>query len=58
MILVLKDDGIGISKEINFTNSETLGIRLVNILVDQHGGKISVNNSKGTEYTITLENII
>jgi two-component sensor histidine kinase len=57
-ILVLKDDGVGFSKEINFNNSATLGLRLVKILVEQLGGTIIVNNSKGTEYIITLTNIV
>jgi two-component sensor histidine kinase len=56
-ILVLKDDGVGYSKEVN-NNSGTLGLRLVNVLVEQLDGTISVNNSKGTEYIITLSNLM
>ncbi|OGU73168.1 MAG: hypothetical protein A2V93_09370 [Ignavibacteria bacterium RBG_16_34_14] len=57
-ILVLRDDGVGFTKEVNLNNTNTLGLRLVNVLVEQLGGTISVNNSKGTEYIITLSNLV
>ncbi len=56
-ILVLRDDGIGTAGRINSDNSSTLGLRLVNVLVEQLGGIITVNNSKGMEFIITLAGI-
>jgi hypothetical protein len=54
-ILIAGDNGVGFSKKIDFTNTETLGLRLVDILVSQLDGTISINNSNGAEFTITLQ---
>jgi hypothetical protein len=54
-ILIAKDNGVGFTKKIDFTNTETLGLRLVDILVSQLDGTISINNSNGAEFTITLQ---
>jgi two-component sensor histidine kinase len=55
--LTLKDDGVGFSNNMNSDNSGGLGLRLVNVLVEQLGGTIIINNSKGMEYIITIPNI-
>lgn len=57
-ILLLRDDGIGLPQEIDFTNTTTLGLQLVDILVAQLEGTISVDNSNGTEYTIIFPNLV
>jgi PAS domain S-box-containing protein len=52
--LIVSDNGIGISKEIDLENSDTLGLQLVNILVDQLDGKIELKRDYGTEFNIKI----
>lgn len=53
----IKDDGIGIPKDIDINNTETLGFQLVQALVDQLDGKMNLNSKKGTEYLIKFEQV-
>ncbi len=50
--LSVSDDGIGISEEIDFENSDTLGLQLVNTLVSQLDGELELKKGNGTEFTI------
>lgn len=50
--LIVSDNGIGIPEEIDFENSETLGLQLINILVNQLDGEIELKRDKGTEFII------
>ena len=56
-ILTVADNGKGIPEEIDFRNSGSLGLQLVNILVEQIDGCMELNRSKGTEFTIWFNNI-
>ena len=51
-MLVIADNGKGIPKEIDFINTESLGLQLVNILVEQIDGCIELKRNKGTKYII------
>ena len=53
--LVVSDNGIGMPKNIDFRNTESLGLQLVVTLVDQINGDIQIDNSKGTQYTIKFK---
>ncbi|TFH04391.1 MAG: PAS domain S-box protein [Methanosarcina sp.] len=53
-ILTVSDDGTGIPDTINMENSDSLGLQLVNILVDQLDGEIEVKKDEGTEFTIRI----
>jgi len=54
--LVVSDDGVGIPKEVDFRNTETLGLHLVNILVeDQLHGAIKLDRERGTIFHIRFE---
>jgi PAS domain S-box-containing protein len=53
-ILTISDDGTGIPDTIEIENSESLGLQLVNILVDQLDGEIEVKRNDGTEFTILI----
>jgi two-component sensor histidine kinase len=46
------DNGIGLPKEVDFRNTESLGLQLVVTLTDQLNGEISIDTTKGTTYTI------
>ena len=55
MELTIADDGIGIPKDTDIENTETLGLQLVNNLVDQIDGEIELDRSHGTEFKITFK---
>jgi PAS domain S-box-containing protein len=51
--MVLGDNGIGIPSNIDFINTKTLGMTLIQMLVIQQlGGKIELKRDCGTEYII------
>ena len=53
-ILVVRDNGIGFPKSIDFNNTDSLGLRLVNTLVRQLRGDIILDRSVGTSFRITV----
>ncbi|AKB77822.1 sensory transduction histidine kinase [Methanosarcina horonobensis HB-1 = JCM 15518] len=55
--LIVSDNGVGIPENIDLENSDTLGMQLVDILVDQLDGEIEIKRDKGTEFTIRFSNI-
>lgn len=55
-ILTVADNGRGIPEEIDFKNADSLGLQLVNILVEQINGCIKLKRSQGTEYIICFSN--
>ncbi|AKB20059.1 MULTISPECIES: histidine kinase dimerization/phosphoacceptor domain -containing protein [unclassified Methanosarcina] len=50
--LVFADNGKGFPEELNIRNTESLGLQLVNALVNQIGGSISLEREKGTKFTL------
>jgi len=50
--LTIKDDGIGIPNDLNVKNSETMGFKLVNTLVNQLKGSIILSRENGTNFQI------
>ena len=53
--LIIKDNGVGLPKEVNYRDTETLGLQLVSSLVEQINGTIELKKDKGTSYTITFK---
>jgi len=53
--LTVSDNGIGIPEEMDFNNSGSLGLKLVNILTDQIDGKLDLDQSKGTKFQIRFK---
>lgn len=53
--LVVGDNGVGLPKEFNIHNTETLGLQLVITLVEQLGGIIEMDTTMGIKYFITFE---
>jgi two-component sensor histidine kinase len=43
---------------VDIKNPETLGLQLVNALVDQIDGSLDLNREKGTKFTIKFRDII
>jgi PAS domain S-box-containing protein len=54
--LIIQDDGIGFSKEIDFRKTESLGLQLIITLVDQIGGEITLSSDKGSKFIIIFNN--
>jgi len=52
--LVMQDDGIGLPETVTLDQTDTLGLQLVNSLVRQIQGTITLNRGSGTGYTITF----
>ena len=50
--LLVKDNGVGFPPELNFRETETLGLQLVTMLVKQLDGSIEQSADGGTEYTL------
>ncbi|MBN1326579.1 MAG: tetratricopeptide repeat protein [Candidatus Cloacimonetes bacterium] len=51
-ILTVSDNGIGIPEEIDFRNTNSLGLQLVNSLTEQLHGKIELLRNNGTTFII------
>jgi two-component sensor histidine kinase len=56
-ILEVSDNGKGIPKDIDIESLNSLGLQLVNILVEQIDGRLEVKSDKGTEFNIWFNNI-
>ena len=53
--LIVKDNGIGFPKDLDFRETESLGMQLVIMLVEQLEGTIELDKTKGTTFTITFQ---
>jgi PAS domain S-box-containing protein len=54
--LVVGNEGKKFQNPFNFKNLKTLGLQLVNVLVEQLQGKIELDQSRGTEFKISFLN--
>ena len=52
--LIVSDNGIGFPKDLDFRNTESLGLQLVITLVKQLGGAIELHSNGGTEFKISF----
>ena len=56
ILLMIGDNGIGLPKEIDFKNTDSLGLQIVTTLVDQLSGSIEIDtNKKGTNYIVKFK---
>jgi two-component sensor histidine kinase len=55
--MVIRDDGVGLPKELKVTQTESLGLQLVTMLVEQLQGTLSVENKKGASFEIVFEKL-
>ena len=53
--IVYHDDGIGMPSGFDWKHTESLGLRLVNSLVDQLNGTIESGGGTGTTFVITIQ---
>jgi len=52
LTLIFADNGKGFPKYLDFRNTESLGLQLVNALVDQIEGSIDLERGNGTKFTL------
>jgi PAS domain S-box-containing protein len=55
--LIIKDNGVGIPKDLDLQKSKGLGLQLVNSLVEQLEGTIELDKNHGTKYKITFKEL-
>jgi PAS domain S-box-containing protein len=55
-LLIVSDNGIGFPDDFNFNAAKSLGFQLVNSLTNQLLGKISIDHSEGSKFTIQFSN--
>jgi PAS domain S-box-containing protein len=55
--LIVSDSGVGFPRDLDFRNTETLGLELVITLVEQLKGTIELDRSTGTTFKITFEEL-
>jgi PAS domain S-box-containing protein len=55
LTLIFEDNGKGFPEEIDFKNPDTLGLQLVNILVEQIEGSIDLERGRGTKFIIKFK---
>jgi len=54
--LIVSDNGVGLPEDINIEKTDTLGLKLVHILInEQLGGTIEINRKNGTEYKLRFK---
>jgi len=54
-LLTVSDNGVGLPEGFEIGNSESLGLKLVSVLVKQLGGTIRLGTDGGAEFTISFE---
>ncbi|MGB9927002.1 MAG: PAS domain S-box protein [Methanosarcina sp.] len=54
-LLQVSDDGIGIPEDVSPEDSETLGLQLISILLEQLEGELELKRDCGTEYLIQFK---
>ena len=53
--LAISDNGIGIPEDLDIKSTESLGLKLVDVLVQQIRGNIKCNRTNGTEFIIKFQ---
>jgi PAS domain S-box-containing protein len=51
----IADDGVGLPEGFDYINSQSLGLRLVHILIEQISGTIELKKVKGTTFNIVVK---
>jgi two-component sensor histidine kinase len=52
--LTVSDNGIGLSESVTIKTSATLGLQLINSLVEQLDGELTIKTGKGTSFVISF----
>ncbi|TGJ99489.1 response regulator [Leptospira semungkisensis] len=52
--LTVEDDGVGFPEEVDYKQTDSLGLQLVNTLAHQIDGSLSLDKSNGTKFTLVF----
>jgi len=52
LVLSVSDNGVGMPEAFDLDKAGTLGLQLVNLLIDQLGGTVTINRSKPTRFVL------
>lgn len=55
--LIVMDNGIGLPKDFELKNTDSLGLQLVNSLINQLDGDMEIDKSQGTKFIITFKEL-
>lgn len=55
ILIIVQDDGVGIPESLDWKNTESLGMRLVDSLTGQLQGTIELDRTGGTKFTIVIK---
>lgn len=55
-LLIIADNGKGIPENFDIRDPDSLGLQLVNLLIEQIDGYIALNRNSGTEFRIIFKN--
>ena len=58
VLLMISDNGKGFPKDVDFRDTESLGMQLVVSLIEQIDGTIELDHSNGAKYEIRFKSII
>ena len=53
--LIISDNGVGVSENLDIENLDSLGMQLVTSLVDQLDGELQLKRENGTEFTVRFK---
>ncbi|OEC87417.1 hypothetical protein A9507_07385 [Methanobacterium sp. A39] len=53
--LIVSDNGIGLPEDLDYENSDSLGLKLIYSLSDQIGADVKLNTTNGTKFEITFD---
>jgi len=56
-MLKIKDDGVGFPEGLDFRKTETLGMQIINTLVEQIGGRLELSREKGTAFRLEFNDL-
>lgn len=55
--LIIEDNGVGMPNDLDYQNTDSLGLQLVNSLVNQIDGQITLVKSEGTHFRILFKGL-
>lgn len=55
--LIISDNGVGLPPNFDYKNTESLGLQLVNNLVEQLDGEIELDKNNGTQFKIVFKEL-
>ncbi|WP_260839395.1 PAS domain S-box protein [Methylomonas koyamae] len=58
LVLVIADNGIGLPAQLDITRSASLGLQLVNTLINQLMGQMTVERSHGSAFTLRFAEVV